>query len=230
MKRFLLSTAALLLMGTSAFAQNANFNRNTSNSNSSSGAVSGSTSTSTSGSNNAGNAQNITFNSPAIPTTTTQNDNVRYSGGTNSTITTNGDQTIRNAPTVYAPPVSGGNPCTLAVSGGASFLGWGAAAGGTFVDQDCADRQKIAMIWNAGFKEASKELMCNDHKTYNAFKSVGQPCAVRPDWEPKTVGGPTPIAPPPVYQPAPPPPAPMVQRKEYPRCNPKAGIVDNCQS
>lgn len=227
MKKLLLATTALILISGTAFAQNANFNRNQSNSNSTSGANSQSSSTS-SANNATGNAQSVTFNS-SVPasTTNTTNDRVSYSGGTTSTI--NGDQTIRTAPTVYAPPVSGGNPCTLAVSGGASFLGWGAAAGGTFVDQDCADRQKIAMIWNAGFKGAAKELMCNDRNTYNAFKTAGEPCALRPDWEPKGVAAPTPIvqqAPAPMVQQVPPQPV----AKQYPRCNPARGINDNCQS
>lgn len=234
MKKMLLSTtAALLLIGTSALAQNTNVDVNNAN------ATSGSSSTSTSGSSssaaNQGNAQNITFNSQT-PSTTTQN--VRYSGGTSnyqgSSSWNGGDQTIRSAPTVYAPPVSGGNPCTLAVSGGASFLGWGAAAGGTFVDSDCADRQKIAMIWNAGYKAAAKELMCNDQKTYNAFKTAGEPCAIRQEWEPKSAGP----APMPVAQPTPIglPPAPMVQnappvqQQPVPRCNPRKGINDNCYS
>jgi hypothetical protein len=127
--------------------------------------------------------------------------------------------------------VSGGNPCTLAVSGGVSVIGWGAAAGGTFVDQDCANRQKIAMIHNAGYPGAAKELMCNDRGTYDAFKTAGQPCAVRPAWEPQGAPPPAPMvqmAPGPVV--APPPPPPPMARKSYPRCDARRGIVDNCQS
>jgi hypothetical protein len=95
----------------------------------------------------------------------------------------NGDVTVRTTPTVYAPPVSGGNPCTLAVSGGASFIGWGAALGGTFVDPACARRQQIAMLHNAGYPQAARELACEDRETYVAFKTVGQPCAFRAQFE-----------------------------------------------
>src|SRR5262249_11696239 len=148
-----------------------------------------------------------------------------------------GDQTVRSAPTVYAPPVSGGNPCTLGVSGGASFLGWGAAAGGTFVDKDCADRQKIAMVWNAGFKGAAKEMMCNDRDTYFAFRTAGEPCAYRPSFE----GNQPAPAPVPVVQPVAVPvqvtPAtqprvagPLPGPQTLPRCNPARGINDNCYS
>jgi hypothetical protein len=185
---------------------------------------------------------NQTTNVPANTTstnTTTLNQNERVSGGTNSTLNQNqsgyttSDVTLRTTPTVYAPPVSGGNPCTLAVSGGVSVIGWGASAGGTFVDQDCANRQKIAMIWNAGFKGPAKELMCNDKDSYNAFKTAGEPCAFRAAYEPQGA------APQPTMQQQPAPvsrvtvtPTPMVQAapKNYPRCNARLGIVDNCAS
>jgi len=243
MNRFMkIGVIALLsstMLSTAGWSQNTvNVNSN-STSNSASGATSNSSSTS--GASNQGNAQNITFNNPAPPTTTTSNINDRVSGGTSSTIQNTGftqsDITVRSAPQVYAPPVSGGNPCTLAVSGGVSVIGWGAAAGGTFVDQDCANRQKIAMIHNAGYAGAAKELMCNDQATYYAFRTAGAPCAVRPEWEAKAaapvVAAPVPIQPgarPPL--PTTPAAAPMVQvqPKNYPRCNPRAGIVDNCVS
>jgi hypothetical protein len=171
-----------------------------------------------------------------VPANTTSNNttNERVSGGTNSTLNTSGyttqDVTLRTTPTVYAPPVSGGNPCTLAVSGGVSVIGWGAAAGGTFVDQDCANRQKIAMIHNAGYAGAAKELMCDDKPTYMAFRTAGQPCAFRAAFEPQGAA-PQPMPPmaPPVVTPAPVQVAPMAM-KEYPRCNPRLGINDNCRS
>jgi len=210
-----------------AHAQNTNVNGN--NANSSSSTSSNSSSTSGSASNNAGNAQNITFNSAAPPSTTTANinSNSRQSGYVT------GDQIVRTTPTVYAPPVSGGNPCTLAVSGGVSVIGWGASAGGTFVDHDCAERQKIAMIHNAGYQAVAKELMCNDRDTYNAFKTAGAACAFRQQFEAAPVAG----APPRMVQTAPPPavvpaaaPVPAAPPAPPRRCNPRAGIVDNCYS
>ncbi len=135
------------------------------------------------------------------------------------------DVTVRTTPTVYAPPVSGGNPCTLAVSGGVSVIGWGAAAGGTFVDKDCADRQKIAMIHNAGYAKAAQELMCNDQATYMAFRGTPTPCNVRPQWEapgtpqPMVRQQPTPIAPPPQS-------VQIKDRTNLPRCS--RTVTDNC--
>ena len=135
------------------------------------------------------------------------------------------DVTVRTTPTVYAPPVSGGNPCTLAVSGGVSVIGWGAAAGGTFVDKDCADRQKIAMIHNAGYAKAAQELMCNDKATYMAFRGTNTPCNARPEFD--GPGQPQPIV---RQQPVPiaPPAQQMVtkDRTTLPRCS--RTIQDNC--
>jgi hypothetical protein len=129
------------------------------------------------------------------------------------------DITVRTTPTVYAPPVSGGNPCTLAVSGGVSVIGWGAAAGGTFVDEDCANRQKIAMIHNAGYAAAARELMCNDKATYLAFRGTTTPCNPRPQFD-----GPAPAQPIVQQQPQPVPlqrvttNAPILDRTNLPRC------------
>jgi hypothetical protein len=218
MKTILLSTVAVLLLGGGAAMAQTAVGAGTADSNSTS------TSSSSSGASNQGNRQAITFNSTG---STVGSSSDPYSG--TSRVIYSGDQTIRTAPTVYAPPVSGGNPCTLAVSGGASFLGWGAAAGGTFVDQDCADRQKIAMIWNAGYKSAAKELMCRDRATYEAFRTAGEPCAIRPEYEPKTVAAPAPVAAPqPMVQTQPMPAA--VPQQPVPRCNPRRGINDNCYS
>jgi hypothetical protein len=167
--------------------------------------------------------------------TTTFNSNERVSGGTNSSINQSGyttsDVTVRTTPTVYAPPVSGGNPCTLAVSGGVSVIGWGAAAGGTFVDEDCANRQKIAMVHNAGYQGVAFELMCNDRATYNAVKSSASPrqCAYREQFEggrPALLPSNRPVA---VPEPVP-TPLPVATTKVYPRCDPRRGINDNCQS
>lgn len=235
-----LVSCALGLAAAPSFAQV----NSTSNATSVSGSASGASSRAAANSGASTNQQNINFNSPGDTRSTNTNNNnvtsrsqegVNYSGGTSNTTHVTGDQTIRTAPTVYAPPVSGGNPCSLGVSAGASFLGWGAAAGGSYVDQDCANRQKIAMIHNAGYAGAAKELMCNDRDAYFAFRTAGQPCAFRAAFE---GGAPAqPVAPPVVVAPQPTPITPtiaprttQVAPKQYVRCNPRAGIVDNCVS
>jgi hypothetical protein len=201
--------------------------------NSSSGAVSGSSSNS-GASARGGNAQTNATQGTSVGTssgaTINQTSNVPGTQTLNNVQSghTSGDVTVRTTPTVYAPPVSGGNPCTLAVSGGVSVIGWGAAAGGTFVDQDCATRQKIAMIHNAGYAQAARELMCNDQATYIAFRGSATPCAFRQAFEPQG----TPMPPMVQQQPTVITPTPVVQSvsKQYPRCNPRAGITDNCIS
>jgi hypothetical protein len=218
---------AMLMAATPSDAQTAN---SQSGSNSAAGA------SSQSGSGAAAIINQSTTNSvPANTTNTTNfNSNERVSGGTNNTNTNQGhttsDVTVRTTPTVYSPSVSGGNPCTLSASGGVSVIGWGAAAGGTWVDEECATRQKIALVHNSGRHDVAFELMCNDRATYNAVKMTrGQQCAWRSQFEPQ--GSQPPMA---AQQPVPPPmPVPVVApmaAKVYPRCNPRAGIVDNCQS
>ena len=146
-------------------------------------------------------------------------------GATGAPFYSQSDVTVRTTPTVYAPPVSGGNPCTLAVSGGVSVIGWGAAAGGTFVDKDCADRQKIAMIHNAGYAKAAQELMCNDRATYMAFRGTQTPCNARPEFD--GPGTPQPIVQQQPQQIAPPPQQMVTKdRTTLPRCS--RTITDNC--
>ena len=251
MKALLLSFAALAVT-TLALQAPLKAQTSGSSSTSSSGSTSSTSSTSgaatTSGSS--GNQQQQRTNQRVNSTTNTSVPITFNSGGGNGTNGTNAvdpagangsngsntpggssgapyygqsDVTIRTTPTVYAPPVSGGNPCTLAVSGGVSVIGWGAAAGGTFVDKDCADRQKIAMIHNAGYAKAAQELMCNDQATYMAFKGTTQPCNPRPQWDPAS--GPQPMV---QQQPLPPPQQQVIvkDRSNLPRCS--RTITDNC--
>jgi hypothetical protein len=255
MKAFLsfaaLAVTALALQALPAKAQDqtsTSTSGSTSSSSSSSGSVSGSRSgSSTSGtSGNQQRSQQRVSSTTNIPITLNTVDPAGAPGanGSNGGGSTGGgstpggptgapfygqsDITVRTTPTVYAPPVSGGNPCTLAVSGGVSVIGWGAAAGGTFVDKDCADRQKIAMIHNAGYAKAAQELMCNDQATYLAFRGTPTPCNPRPQFD-----GPPTMA----QQPAPPivQPQPLVpqqtvvkDRTNLPRCS--RTITDNCYS
>jgi hypothetical protein len=255
MKAVLLSFAALAVTALALQALPVKAQDSTSGSTSTSSSGSTSASTSRSGSSTtsgtSGNTQNqrtnqnvrsttnnnipITFNDPAGANGT--NGVGGASGGGSSTpggstgapFYGQSDVTIRTTPTVYAPPVSGGNPCTLAVSGGVSVIGWGAAAGGTFVDQDCADRQKIAMIHNAGYAKAAQELMCNDKATYLAFRGTTTPCNPRPQFDgtPPVVGQPAPV---PAPQPVPlqrvSTNQPIKDRTNLPRCS--RTITDNC--
>jgi len=237
----IVSTMAIMAVLSGAAAQTAN---STSGAQSSSGAVSGSQSgaISTSRGGAADSRSTATQQTnQGVQTGATVNQTyntggsqgVNYSGGTANSTYNSGDQTIRAAPTVYAPPVSGGSPCSLGYSAGASFLGWGAAAGGQVVDAECERRMHVAMLYNAGWKGASKELACNNREVYMAFRTAGEPCAPRPQWE-GNVPAPQPMVqqqPIPVGPPTPPPSrVSTVAPKEYPRCDPRRGITDNCRS
>ncbi len=243
-----LAVTALALQGLPAKAQDSTSG---STSTSSSGSTSASRSGSSTTSGTSGNSQNQRTNQN-VRSTTNNNIPITFNSadpaGANGVNGTNGggagsstpggstgapyygqsDVTIRTTPTVYAPPVSGGNPCTLAVSGGVSVIGWGAAAGGTFVDQDCADRQKIAMIHNAGYAKAARELMCNDKATYLAFRGTDTPCNPRPQFDgtPPVVGQPAPVAPQPVPLQRVTTVQPIKDRTNLPRCS--RTITDNC--
>jgi hypothetical protein len=241
-----LAVTALALQALPAKAQTSGSSSTSSSgstSSSSSGSNSGASTTSGTSSNSQGQRTNQRVNSTTnIPITFNSADPAGTGGGgsaggytgsstpggpTGQPYYGQSDITVRTTPTVYAPPVSGGNPCTLAVSGGLSVIGWGAAAGGTFVDQECAQRQKIAMIHNSGQAAAARELMCLDRDTYNAFKRVGQPCVFNAAFEPPGT--------PPTVQPQPVPLAPAPQQQvivkdksNLPRCS--RTVTDNCFS
>lgn len=106
-------------------------------------------------------------------------------GGQPNTSYYYGDQTVRTAPTVYAPSVVGGNLCAIGASGAVSFLGGGFAMGATWESKNCEERQRAALLYNMGEKRAAVELACNNRSTYDAMKRAGTPCVVRPEWEPK---------------------------------------------
>lgn len=90
------------------------------------------------------------------------------------------------APTIYAPSIVTGNVCAIGASGGISFIGTGITAGATWESKKCEDRQNVALLYNMGEKGAAREYACSANRaTYDAMKTAGTPCAVRPDWEPK---------------------------------------------
>ena len=148
-------------------------------------------------------------------------------GSTGAPFYSQSDVTVRSAPPVYAPNVQGGNPCTVGYSVGVSWIGAGVAGGMTQVDQDCADRQAIAMVHNAGYTAEAREMMCNNKAFYMAARTVAKPCAARPQFD-----GPGAPPPPPIVQQQPvqiaPPPQQVVvkDRTNLPRCS--RTVVDNC--
>lgn len=246
-----LAVTALALQALPAKAQDSTSSSgSTSSSSSSSGSLSGSRS---GASTTSGTSSNQQRSQQRVNTTTNNNIPITFNsdpgggggagggsggGAGNGSLTPGGstgqpyygqsDVTIRSAPPVYAPNVQGGNPCTVGYSVGVSWIGAGVAGGMSTVDEDCANRQKIAMIHNAGRPDVAFELMCNDRATYNAAKLAGgKQCAPRPQFD-----GPGAPAPPPIVQQQPVPLAPPPQqvivrdRSNLPRCS--RTITDNC--
>lgn len=183
MKRILLGAALAALLSGTAMAQTAN-----SNAGATSGAAAGANSGSASGaaiildqSSKPTNSGNIYY--PAIPRDT--------------------KQTIVAAPPIALGGISTGNVCAIGGGGGGSFLGTGILVQATWESMMCENRHRAALMANMGDKSAAKELMCGSDKViYDAYKTGGTPCAVRPEWEPKPApGAPVvsqPIAPAPV--------------------------------
>jgi hypothetical protein len=142
---------------------------------------------------NAGNAQDITFNSPATPTHTTTD--------------------VRSAPTVYAPPLTTTltDTCMGSSSMSGSGMGWGLSIGSTWEDRNCNRRlyaREVASL--TGDREAARAILCQDADVRKAFEDVGRPCPT-----PGAAQGPMSYVPPPPGPPpaqylyaAPPPPPP----------------------
>jgi hypothetical protein len=121
-----------------------------------SGAQAGATSGSLSGGNTLSNG--IIFTNPAN-TTSTIDSNV------------SGTQTVRSAPTVYAPPIGVTAPCMVALSGGVSVVGVGVSMGGSVEDPGCTLRETARLLHGIGEPGAAARIMCNNPM---AAKAMGE--------------------------------------------------------
>jgi hypothetical protein len=176
-------TVGATTVGPDTSNSNSNASANTKSNSVATGGAGGNSSA-TSGAANAGNAQNITFNSPATPTHTTAD--------------------IRSAPTLYAPALTTTltDTCQGSFSIGASAMGGGVTVGSTRLDIGCNRRlyaREVASL--TGDREAARAILCQDKDVYDAFIRVGRPCPGAPGYAEQ---GPQ------SYVPAPPPPAPPV--------------------
>jgi hypothetical protein len=188
MKRFKIAGFALAALVSAAFAAHrADAQTSTSTSGAASGAnaISGSNSTSVSGAT--GGNSTATNSATNAAGASTGPASVNFSTGNNSPYTVNnpGDVTIRSAPQVYVPSVITGNVCALGASAGASWLGAGFAVGTSWESAQCENRHRVALLYNMGEKAAAKEVLCDTKEVYEGFKRTGNPCVVRPEWEPK---------------------------------------------
>lgn len=114
---------------------------------------------------NQGNAQSITFTSPPD---THASQSVAYSGS----------QTVRNVPSVNAPPLASSNDtCMGSVSGSLNVAGFGGSIGSTWVDENCRMLKNGRELWNMGMRGAALALLCTDRANREAMELTGFECA-----------------------------------------------------
>jgi outer membrane protein OmpA-like peptidoglycan-associated protein len=133
---------------------------------------------------NAGNSQNIQFN-----TNTPQN------------------QSIKTVPTVFTPALTTTltETCMGSSSLGVSVLGFGASGGTTWQDHQCIRRLNAReLAQTLGDREAAREVLCGDDEIFRVYNALGRPCRLTPRGDPNPAWAPPPPPPPP------PPPAPVV--------------------
>lgn len=204
--KMMLGVAAAMLVTTGAMAQVLS-PTSTSNAGAFSGSNAASQSASQSGAQATGGNAGATATNAAGASTGASS--VNFSTGNNSpySVYNPNDVTIRSAPQVYVPSIVTGNVCALGASAGASWLGAGFAVGTSWESAQCENRHRVALLYNMGLKDAAKEVLCDTKEVYEGFKRVGQPCVVRPEWEPKgSVNAPSQQPVRPVAAPAPTPP------------------------
>src|ERR1039458_8707487 len=159
----LLASIGVLALGTAIAANPPNSNSAAQNQQASAGA------------NNAGNSQAITFTAPAATSssqTATISDNI--SGYTSA------NDTVRNVPNVYSPPlVSSNDTCMGSVSAGAGFVGTGVSLGTTWTDGNCKMLKNARELFNMGMHSAAIALLCNDALNRQALQDTGYKCPER---------------------------------------------------
>lgn len=137
-------------------------------------------------------SQSITFTSPPVSTSnvntratgeTTQNVNYHgrtenvQSGETYQYIDYGGTQTIKNVPSMNAPPLTSSNDtCMGSVSGGVAVAGLGLSGGSTYTDEHCKRIKMSRELWNKGMKAASLAMDCMDPAAREALELTGFTC------------------------------------------------------
>ncbi|WP_252374476.1 hypothetical protein [Hydrogenophaga sp. 2FB] len=156
MKKILV-TSVILLTSLSVFAQSSSTGTGTST-------VTAETNADAQ-SNNAGNQQNITFNSgaAAIP----EKSIVEYSG----------TYTLKNTPSVSGPNLTTSNDtCMGSSSGSVNAAGIGFGFGSTWSDENCKRLKMSRELWNKGFRAASLAIDCMTPEAREALEMTGTKC------------------------------------------------------
>ena len=136
---------------------------------------------------NAGNQQNINFNS-----------------------TTPRTQVVKSVPATYAPALTTTltETCMGSTSAGGSGVGFGFSLGSTWNDKQCVRRLNAReMAQTLGDRDAARALMCQDVDVARAYQAIGQNCFT-PTPQPQVLVQ----APPPAPYAAPPEPPPVTMK------------------
>jgi hypothetical protein len=120
-------------------------------------ATSNTTSTA-SGTQQQGNYQGLTIENPPIPPDT--------------------KITVKSVPNVAAPAMTTTltETCMGSISGGVSVLGIGATLGTTYTDDNCVNRLNSREVYGQGYKDAAREVLCQNPVVREAFKNTNNPC------------------------------------------------------
>ena len=109
-----------------------------------------------------------------------QDDNTLYTDSTsNSTVTTNGSQTIKSPPpSAISPSINTSNSdlCTVGVSGAVQTQILGLSAGKTVRDMNCERLKNAKTLYDMGMKVAAVSVMCQDSRVFDAMLDAGTPC------------------------------------------------------
>lgn len=88
-----------------------------------------------------------------------------------------GTQTIKNVPSIAAPPLASSNDtCMGSASGGLAVAGFGITGAGTYVDEHCKRIKMSRELWNKGMKAASLAMDCMDRDAREALELTGFVC------------------------------------------------------
>jgi hypothetical protein len=97
----------------------------------------------------------------------TRTDRIEYSGTT----------TVKNVPSMNAPPLTSSNDtCMGSWSAGVAVAGFGASGGNTYTDEHCKRIKMSRELWNKGMKAASLALDCMDRDAREALEITGFVC------------------------------------------------------
>ena len=98
---------------------------------------------------------------------------------TDSTVTTNGNQTIKTTPpSAIAPSINTANSdlCTVGVAGAVQTQILGISAGTTFTEKNCVRLKNAKTLYDMGMKVAAVSTMCQDPQVFAAMMDAGTPC------------------------------------------------------